>query len=277
MVRSLIFRETQDDSGMAYNSASMSKLKLLSLNTYMGGIVGQPLYDFVIAQQPDILFLQEVYSGTDQSLEPRFRSQQLFESLFPTYHSYFSAIIGDQREKEGLLDNGNLTLSQWPLIQTEMVYFDKPYAVYDHDATTDYSPWPSGAQRTVAQLGAGTHIQLINLHGPVWMNGAEKTERRLKMAAVLDRLLSTSQPTIIAGDSNMTPENPSWSRIAAPFQSAFGSQLRTTFNMKRKTNPGYATAAVDVCLVSPEFTVRSAQCLDVDVSDHLPLVVELEL
>jgi endonuclease/exonuclease/phosphatase family metal-dependent hydrolase len=75
----------------------------------------------------------------------------------------------------------------------------------------------------------------------------------------------------------MTPDNPSWSKIASSHQSVFGSQLKTTFNMKRKKLPGYASAAVDVVLLSPEIAVRTAECLNLDISDHLPLVVEIEV
>jgi endonuclease/exonuclease/phosphatase family metal-dependent hydrolase len=58
--------------------------------------------------------------------------------------------------------------------------------------------------------------------------------------------------------------------------SVFGNSLTTTFNMRRKENPGYATAAVDLMYISNDLRVTGKDCPDVDISDHLPLVVTLE-
>ncbi len=253
------------------------KIKVLSLNTWMGGILWQPCYDFVTAQNADIILLQEIYSGVDEQFDPRFRSKHLFESAFPNYHSFFSAFIGDLREKEGLIDNGNLVLSRWPLIEQETIIFDQPYARYDHDNTTDFSNWAAGSQRVVINLPGNQNLQLANLHGPVWNKGAEPTIRRINMVKSINAICNRAIPTIIAGDSNATPDNPIWRDFTTPLLSVFDGQLVTTFNMRRKNNPGYATAVVDVFLISSGIEVKRAQCLDEDISDHLPMVVELEL
>lgn len=81
---------------------------------------------------------------------------------------------------------------------------------------------------------------------------------------------------ILAGDTNAKPTNQAMRNLEKHFVSVFGDELTTTFNMKRKTNPGYATAAVDLMYISPDLEVIQKACLDVDVSDHLPLVVTLQ-
>lgn len=252
------------------------KIKVLSLNTWMGGILWKPCYDFVIAQQADIILLQEIYSSVDDKLDPRFRSKLLFESALPEFQSIFSAFICDLREKEGPIDNGNMILSRWPLVETETIFFDEPYASYDHDKTTDFTHWPAGAQRVVIQLPTGNRLQMANIHGPVWLDGAEPTKRRMNMIKSLNTVCSQTLPTIIAGDSNATPDNPCWQKLDPRYTSVFNNQLKTTFNMHRKSNPGYATAAVDVFLISSGVKVMRAQCLNLDISDHLPIVVEIE-
>lgn len=254
------------------------QIKVLSLNVWMGGFIWPEVLNFVRDQAADIIVLQEVYAGINPGFEPRFQSQQLFEAAFPGYDSDFFALIGDQRAVEGLVDNGNQVLSRWPILEKNSVFFDMPYAVVDHDNTTDFSGWPAGAQRVVIDLpGEGEKLQVVNIHGPVWMNGAELTPRRQQMIKTLDSFFASPLPTIIAGDSNATMDNPCWELLQQPHHSVFGSTLKTTFNMRRKKLPGYATAAVDVFLTSPDITTVSAECLDVDVSDHLPMVVELEL
>jgi endonuclease/exonuclease/phosphatase family metal-dependent hydrolase len=47
--------------------------------------------------------------------------------------------------------------------------------------------------------------------------------------------------------------------------------------MKYKDDRGYATAAVDMIFVSSSTKILKKECPDVEVSDHLPLVVELEI
>jgi endonuclease/exonuclease/phosphatase family metal-dependent hydrolase len=59
--------------------------------------------------------------------------------------------------------------------------------------------------------------------------------------------------------------------------SVFGNSLATTFNMSQKTNPGYATAAVDMLFISREIKVTSSECPQVNISDHLPLIATLEV
>lgn len=253
------------------------KIKVLSLNTWMGGILWQPCYDFVTAQQADIVLLQEIYSGIDDQFDQRFRSKHLFESVFPSFHSFFSAFICDLREKEGPTDNGNLVLSRWPIIEQETIFFDQPYARYDHDRTTDFSHWAAGAQRVIIGVPGSQKVQIANLHGPVWYQGAEPTDRRMNMVTSLNAIGNRELPTIIAGDSNATPDNPCWQKLDSRYTSIFSQQLTTTFNMRRKKLAGFATAAVDIFMVSPGIKTTSAQCLDLDISDHLPIVVELEI
>jgi len=253
------------------------KIKILSVNTFMGGIVWQPLYDFLLEQKADIMLLQEVYDGGKPEFDKRFRSKQIFAEAFPDYESDFMACIGDLRQKEGLIDNGNMILTRWPIVDSSKIYFDIDYLQVDHDRTTDYSTWPAIAQCATVNLPSQKQVQLVNIHGPLWYEGGKCTDRRLKMVDSLNKLLDSRLSTIIAGDSNATPDNPCWEKLTAPHTNVFGSSLSTTFNMRRKTNPGYATASVDIFLTTPDIRIASAQCLDVDVSDHLPMVVEVEV
>lgn len=243
----------------------------------MGGIVWQPLYDFLLEQKADVMLLQEVYNGGKPEFENRFRSKQILEEAFPDYESDFMTCIGDLRQKEGLIDNGNMILTKWSIVSRAQIYFDINYLQVDHDRTTDFSTWPAIAQCATVNLPNQKQIQLVNIHGPLWYKGGECTERRLQMVDRLNQLLSLGLPTIIAGDSNATPDNPCWQKLTASHTNVFGSSLSTTFNMRRKTNPGYATASVDIFLTTPDVKINSAQCLDVDVSDHLPIVMEVEV
>jgi endonuclease/exonuclease/phosphatase family metal-dependent hydrolase len=73
------------------------------------------------------------------------------------------------------------------------------------------------------------------------------------------------------------PTNQAIKNIEKHLDSIFQGELKTTFNMKHKDNPGYATAAVDMMFVSSDMSVDYKSCPDVDVSDHLPLVAVLDI
>ena len=47
--------------------------------------------------------------------------------------------------------------------------------------------------------------------------------------------------------------------------------------MKRKTDPGYAAAVVDMIFISKNIEVISHDCPQVDISDHLPLVCKFNI
>ena len=82
---------------------------------------------------------------------------------------------------------------------------------------------------------------------------------------------------VLAGDSNATYDNKLFDELDSHLKSAFSRGLKTTFNMRQKTDPGYAAAAVDMIYVSPGIKVLRSACPDVDVSDHLPMIASVEI
>ena len=97
------------------------------------------------------------------------------------------------------------------------------------------------------------------------------------MAKVILEQTKGYKNVIIAGDTNATPNNQAIKDLESKFTNVFKGELTTTFNMKHKTLPGYATAVVDAIFVSPNINVTSHYCPNIDVSDHLPLVAELNI
>ncbi|MBU0974285.1 hypothetical protein KKD03_01130, partial [Patescibacteria group bacterium] len=93
-------------------------------------------------------------------------------------------------------------------------------------------------------------------------------------------LQSEESPLLLAGDFNLNTYTKTIKKIENVLESVFKSDLKTSFNLKRKDlekDPGYVTSAVDMMFVSKDVRVIKRSCPDVDISDHLPLVVELEL
>jgi endonuclease/exonuclease/phosphatase family metal-dependent hydrolase len=252
-------------------------MKVVSLNLWNGGRLFPAALDFLQAQQADLYFLQEAYDGHGDHLPDRFRTVDLLQRAFPNYNSYFAPVYLDVRPREGKIEDGQLLLSRWPLTDRENLFLDIPYGEYDQDATTDFTRFPATVQKAAIDLGE-RRITLLNVHGPVNFDGTADTDRRLKMRDII--LSQLSEHSIIAGDFNVQPHTQTIRDLTTHLTDVFHHHQRvTSFNVKRKDLdqfPGYATAVVDMMLVTPTFKVVTTTLPEVDISDHLPLVAEIE-
>jgi endonuclease/exonuclease/phosphatase family metal-dependent hydrolase len=232
--------------------------------------------NFLAAERPDILFLQEAYAGRQSNLAPRFRSVSVLTSLFPAYDFDFASVYCDTRRQEGEIEEGQLLLSKFPITFRDNIFFDLPYAKLDQDGTTDFSHWPATLQHCRAQID-NQEVDLLNVHGPVNLDGSLDTERRLKMSQDIIERITNRPKVILAGDFNVRPNTQTIYQIEAHLTNVFKDEFTTTFNMKQKSNPGYASSVVDMMFVSASIKVLEHHQPQVDVSDHLPLITQLEL
>lgn len=250
---------------------------VVTLNIWNGGRLLDQAVEFLQEQAAELMFLQEVYHGQDPLFEARFRTVSLLQAAFPKYHAQFAPLYLDTRAQEGPIEEGQLILSRWPLSENQGIFFDIPFGEYNQDTHPDFSHFPAMVQVATAQID-GQPIKLLNVHGPVNYDGTADTDRRLRMRDVLLAEIDTDQPVILAGDFNVRPETQTIRSLAQVLTPVFAEGgLTSSFNMQRKTNPGFATAAVDNIMVSEHFKIVSRECPNVDISDHLPLVSTLEL
>lgn len=271
----LIIPEFNIYLGFSYNEAM--HLKVVTLNLWNGGRLLQPALDFLSQQQADIMFLQEAYNGINPAFEARFRTVTRLRHTFPDYSWHFAPTYLDTRSVEGPIEDGQLILSRWPLAEEQNLFFDIPYGEYDQDTHPDFSQFPANLQTAITNVN-GLRLKLLNVHGPVNYDGLADTNRRLHMRDTILHAIEGESRVILAGDFNVRPETETIRSLSQVLQPLFAEgELATTFNMQRKSNPGFATAAVDNLFVSASLTVVDRQCPPVDISDHLPLVAELKL
>jgi endonuclease/exonuclease/phosphatase family metal-dependent hydrolase len=278
-------------------------IKIVCLNLWNGGRLFNEARDFLLQEAADIYLLQEAYDGRGAHLEDRLRTVELLSQAFPDYHASFTACYLDVRVEEGDIDDGNLILSRWPVVSQNFIFTDLPYGRYDQDSTTDFSNFPAGFQKVVIKIeGVQAEVQLLtllNVHGPVNLNGTLDTPRRLKFQA--DILQHLGEKTIVAGDFNVQPATQTIKGLEEKLINVFQDQAhdggvqrfmqkgldrisqhqrQTSFNVNRKDLakfPGYATAVVDYVFVTPNIRIKSYNVASADVSDHLPLVAVLEI
>lgn len=258
-------------------------LKFVTLNIWNGGRLLAEAREFLRQAAADLIFIQEAYNGHGTNLNDRFKTVEILQSDFSDFYTDFAPAYGDIRAMEGLIDDGQLILSRWPIAQTENIFLDLPYGQYDQDkiAATqnpeDFKNFPSTIQKANLNLPTGP-VRLLNVHGPVNHAGQEDDQRRLHFAALI--LANLTSQTIVAGDFNVQRQTQTIKQIEAKLTNVFGDELMTSFNVNQKDlvkYPGYAQATVDMVLVTPQIQVISHACPQMNISDHLPLVVELEI
>lgn len=251
------------------------KIKLITLNIWQGGLLFDNAVEFIKKEKPDILCLQEVYDSHNQDLDLRLRTIEELQARMPWLpYSAFAPTVIDSTTKAPW---GSAVFSKFEIAENKRHLFDLPFTEHDLMLIEPYyiEKTPYGMIETKIKIGE-RGIYVFSLHG-VWGTHGGDTKRRFEMEKVISNAVKGKETVILAGDTNFNPDTQVARKIENYLISVFGTSLKSTFNMKHKQNPGFATAVVDMIFVSENIKVLSRNCPDVDVSDHLPLAVELEI
>lgn len=251
------------------------KIKVLQLNAWKGRTPDlNNLTSFLKETNADVMLFQEVYDGSDTTTPPGFRLFSVFKNLFPDYDAVFKPAFCDITPV-GNVETGNAIFVRGKIKESKNIHFDVPYETVNNDARTDFSVEAQTMLSVKAEV-QNVELNLISLHG-IWGFDGRDNPRRFMMVDKVIAEFSGKENVILAGDFNLNPDTEAAKRIEKHLHSVFGNTLKSTFNMKFKTNPGFATAVVDMIFVSPEIKVLEKECPIVDASDHLPLIATLEV
>lgn len=232
------------------------------------------ILDFLRHEDADIVLLQEVYDGHDSAWERKFRSMDVLREELRYPHEHFAPAFLE-RTDFGKVEQGNAILSKWPILESEVSFYDQPYGERE-DKPEYFETTPRNLQRVGIDVGGRT-IQVFNTQG-VWGKDGDDNERRLVMAKTIVDAVAPYDSVVLAGDFNVQEKTKSIALIEEHLVNIFKQDNRvTSFNMRHKTNPGFATAVVDSMFVSSSLTVlEHRQCIE-NVSDHLALTATLSL
>jgi endonuclease/exonuclease/phosphatase family metal-dependent hydrolase len=252
------------------------RVKFLSLNLWNGELLDSVL-DFLKEQDADILILQEVPYAVGENFPKQYRSFEILRTklLYP-YNDYAVGLIHDHPGPQLKIPTGNAILSKFKITESWHSFFHEPFNPDYHDTAENYGTYPHILQHAILETPAG-EINVFNFHG-VWdLDGDNYSDRRKEMADKIITAIKGKPNVLLGGDTNAKPTNQAIKDIGQHLTSVFGNDLESTFNMRRKDNPGYATAAVDMLFVSPDIKILERACPNVDISDHLPVVATLEV
>ncbi len=246
------------------------RIKFITINIWQGGNLLGNLIEFLKKENPDIIAMQEAYNGKESNLDPKFRSVDVLKAQLPLPYSSFAPQIIDVRSF-GKIEQGNAVLSKFPIASQNVLFYDVPFGERYEETETDWTDWPCNLQHVEIIVNEKI-LNIFNTHGPWYLNGNEDTKRRLAMSRKIIEQVKDKQYVVLAGDFNVRPTTQTIVNIEQHLINVFDRKLKSTFNMKRKINSGYAGAVVDMIFVSSDVNILKHSCPQVDISDHLPLV-----
>ena len=200
--------------------------------------------EFFLQEKPDIIALQEVDSG---SIRSRNRNQiDTMAKVLQMKGQMFSCKYKRLLAKMPVLKKqGNAFLSQIDIEQSRTHYLEH------------------GNKRAVL-IAQANGITFLTVHLSI------RRKVRLKQVFELAEIINDIDgPVIIAGDFNAQPD-------AKEIQ-IFLSETKLTHSNQDFTYPSWKPKKkFDYIFTSPEITVKKSRVLDIEHSDHKPLLIEIE-
>lgn len=250
------------------------RIKFLCLNLHQGGNFFDEILSFIKQGEFDILALQEVYDGKDENLPRNYRTLELFQKELPEFSFvHFSPAFLEVKDF-GKIVQGNSIFSKFPFVSKSTIFYDVPYGERI-EIPENFPTTPRNLMQTEIILN-GKPIHIFNTQG-IWGVDGRDSDRRFQMAYTIVQNIKDKENFILCGDFNMNPNTDAMQQIELYAKNIFKNKIQSTFNMRQKTNPAFATAIVDMIYLSPSLKEYNFTCPDVNISDHLPLLTEIEI
>jgi len=256
----------------------MRTVKVVQINIYKGRYL-ESLADFLIREKPDLVTLQEVSSGKVNLFSDT--SINLFEYLKEKI-GLFGFFSQDQKLKEDANSKfGNAVFSRWPIKSTKVLILKK-FRPLTLEEFGNSKYWPYVTRTlidAVISLNSKT-VHLMSWHG-AWIAPPQDTPENLRQAKLivnyLQGLNKNQQPFLLGGDLNVTPNTKVINMI-----NSVANNLMINSPFEYTTHPKIHKIVprkflVDYIFSSKHFKILSLDVPEVTISDHLPVVAELEL
>lgn len=261
-------------------------MKLVDLNVCIKLDNTKEVIEFLKSNESDVTTLQEVTRHFEDSAFEEYKIKYHIEKALPEFkYNFFGPLFyANCIEKDGqvnkdfggYIEQGNQTLSKHPIIEASNNFYYNNYT-YGFDATN----FRTDDLCRAVQIGTidinGKLVRIINVHG-IWNKDRIGNERTIHQSNfIIKTALEKDLPTIIVGDFNLSPESESIKLINEKF-----TNLINVYNIK-STRPSFddgldvGNNVVDYIFVNDKIKVNDFKVPNVDVSDHLPLLLDFDI
>lgn len=267
------------------SDTTLAALRIVSLNLW-GGQAFEPLLDFVRQQAPrtDLFCFQEMLDAPELvPLACGFRTTLYREltAALPDFAGAFDPVVAwDQPLDEGRSLHVPFGLATFARRSLPIV--DRRAArVVDHQDTLDAIPGLHDIVRwlQVTEIGTPRGTLLVgNYHGIARPGSKLDSDERLEQSRGIRRILDRHDgPVLLIGDFNLLPETESVRLLEAGLRNLVIERgIPTT---RSRLNPYHGTPQeqphADYAFISPGLRVAHFEVPDVQISDHLPMILDL--
>ena len=255
-------------------------MRLLCLNTW-GGRLRDPLLAFLRSQRGsvDIIALQEVldgsaspgeregvdqYSGTDRPVSPDL--YRLCAKDLVGFQGFLSEPYSSLGERLATYVRDGLTVG----------HFDQVELHPPLQQVVNHTRFRANSIAQHLHVSDGRlALQVVNTHGLWIAEGKHDTPERLCQSERLDDLVGTFHgPSVLCGDFNLRPNTESIRILEKRLRNLVREYAIAS--TRSRLTPASKGKFADYVFVTPTLKVVDFRVLDQLVSDHLPLMVELD-
>ena len=255
-------------------------MKLISLNIW-GGRVFDGLISFIKNEAPstDIFCFQEIYSTKTDTKDTHGARANIYEEfivLLPDYTSYFVSGENNHDKEDPTGFELQFGLATFIKKNIDVVEYRDVFIHKYLGAAKSETGFSSPRPMQIINLAAGAkRLTVFNLHG--LHNGLDKgdcDERIEQFTKVKTLLGETKTPKIVCGDFNALPDTESLRILETDMENLIKKyDVQSTRSSLYKKDEKMA----DYTLVSKDVIVKSFEVPDIEVSDHLPMVLEFDI
>ncbi len=247
--------------------------KFIQVNIYKGKYF-EELIKFLKKEDPDFISMQEV-TGGDANLGSH--RDDLFTKICEA-----TGLNGATNRDYDLTDRAgfmsNAVFSKFKLMDKHVVVLS-PYKKLDFVTSESDSFWPKGPKHLLDCTFDvdGIFIHAMSVHG-AWTAPPEDTPETLRQAGIIAKHLKNTKGTfILGGDFNAVIQGKTIGLIDKVANNLlFNSGVLETTNPKvHKIKPrGYL---IDFIFTSKDVKLKNLVVPKITVSDHLPVIAQLEV
>src|SRR3990167_5217664 len=252
---------------------STKTVKFIQINIYKGQYL-DALISFLKDQNPDIIAMQEVTAGELNLCDKNLDLFEYFKKELD-WNGVIDKVMKPVDSPESFL--GNAVFSKYQIIDSETLVlktFNEFTLAKFHDFK-NFTNFPRNLLSAECVLN-GRKIRVISWHA-AWTAPPADTEETLRQAKeVAGFLQNLKEPFILGCDMNAVPQ----SKTAA-FINQAANNLMMNSGVLQTNHPKIHKIAprgflIDYIFTSHHFKLKKLEVPEVTISDHLPVIAELE-
>lgn len=264
-------------------------MKILCLNVCLFKKNNDKIEDFLSKHKYDIACFQEVTRSTEGKANSELVSYETINQYSELEKGFFAPMCVLDRfyttnfhghdlfdfNLEGNVEFGNLLRTNYEIVKGQNIFLQNHFTY-----VTNWDDWPEeeyrGIQVTDLKINDTKKLRVMNYHG-IWSKNKVGNNKTLEACKKIKNIaLEVDYPSVICGDFNLFPDTDSMKVFEDDFNNLMNIYNISTTRPKENELSDKKRNVVDYIITSKNLIINNLEVLDSDVSDHLPLVVDID-